>query len=90
MREEQYWYDLNSQVICCVLSMFEIYVYYIPLSISQLSFLDAFGLHLLYIQFSSVVQLCPTLCDSMDCSMPSFTVHHQLLELAKIHVHQVM
>ena len=28
------------------------------------------------IQFSSVTQSCPTLCDPMDCSMP---VHHQLL-----------
>ena len=39
--------------------------------------------------FSSVAQSCPTLCNSMDCSTPSFTVHHQLLELAQIHVHQV-
>ena len=40
-------------------------------------------------QFSSVTQLCPTLCDPMDCSMPGFPVHHQLLELAQTHVHQV-
>ena len=40
-------------------------------------------------QFSSVAQLCPTLCDPMDCSMPGFPVHHQLQELAQIHVHQV-
>ena len=33
--------------------------------------------------------LCPTLCDPMDCSMPSFPVHHQLPELAQTHVHQV-
>ena len=31
---------------------------------------------------SSVTQLCPTLCDPMDCSTPGFPVHHQLLELA--------
>ena len=37
--------------------------------------------------FSSVAQLCPTLCDPMDCSMPGFPVHHQLLELAQTHVH---
>jgi len=30
-------------------------------------------------QFSSVAQSCPTLGDSMDCSMPGFPVHHQLL-----------
>ena len=34
-------------------------------------------------QFSSVAQSCPTLCDSMDCSMPGFLVHHQLPELAE-------
>ena len=40
-------------------------------------------------QFSSVAQLCPILCDLMDCSMPGFPVHHQLPELAQTHVHQV-
>ena len=40
-------------------------------------------------QFSSVAQSCPTLSDSMDCSTPGFPVHHQLLELAQTHVHQV-
>ena len=40
-------------------------------------------------QFSSVTQSCLTLCDPMDCSTPGFPVHHQLLELAQIHVHQV-
>ena len=30
--------------------------------------------------FSSVTQLCPTLCDPVDGSMPGFPVHHQLLE----------
>ena len=38
---------------------------------------------------SSVAQSCPTLCDTMDCSMPGFPVHHQLLELAQTHVHRV-
>ena len=37
----------------------------------------------------SAAQLCPTLCDLMDCSMPGFPVHHQLLELAQTHVHSV-
>ena len=39
------------------------------------------------VQFSSVAQSCPTLCDSMDCSMPGIPVHHQLL--AQIHIHRV-
>ena len=44
---------------------------------------------LIPIQFSSVAQSCPTLCDPMDCSMPGFPVHHQLWELAQTHVHWV-
>ena len=41
------------------------------------------------IQFSSVAQLCPLLCHPMDCSMPGFSVHHQLPELTQTHVHRV-
>ena len=41
------------------------------------------------VQFSSVIQSCPTLYDPIDCRMPGFTVHHQLLELAQTHVHRV-
>ena len=41
------------------------------------------------LQFSSVTQLCLTLCNPMDCSMPGFPVHHQLLELTQTHVHRV-
>ena len=33
--------------------------------------------------FSSVTQLCPTLWDPIDCSMPGFSVLHQLLEFAQ-------
>ena len=39
------------------------------------------------VQFSSVTQSCSALSDPMNCSMPGFPVHHQLLELAQIHVH---
>ena len=38
------------------------------------------------VQFSSVSQLCPTLCDPTDCSMPGLPVHHQLPEFAQTHV----
>ena len=42
------------------------------------------------VQFSSVAHYsCLTLCDPMDRSMPGLPVHHQLLELAQTHVHQV-
>ena len=40
-------------------------------------------------QFSSVTQLCPTLCDPMNCSMPGLPVHHQLPKLTQTHVHRV-
>ena len=43
----------------------------------------------LEVQFSSVVQLCPTLCDPMDRSMPGLPVHHQLPEFTHTHVHWV-
>ena len=40
------------------------------------------------VQFSSVAQLCLTLCDPMNHSMPGLPVHHQLLESTQTHVHQ--
>ena len=42
-----------------------------------------------FIQFTSVTQLCTTLCDPMDCSMPCLPVHYWLLKLAQTHVHPV-
>ena len=41
------------------------------------------------VQFSSVTQSCPTLCNPMDCSMPGIPVHHQRLEFTQTHVHWV-
>ena len=35
----------------------------------------------------SVAQLCPTLCDPMDCSTLGFPVLHCLLEFAQTYVH---
>ena len=40
-----------------------------------------------YVQFSSVAQSCPILCDPMDCSTLGLPVHHQLLEFTQTHVH---
>ena len=45
--------------------------------------------HFFLAQFSSVSQLCPTLCDPMDCSMPDLPIHRQLTELAQTHIHRV-
>ena len=38
-------------------------------------------------QFRSISQLCPTLCNTMDCSMTGIFVHHQLPQLAQTHGH---
>ena len=41
------------------------------------------------VQFSSVTQLCPTLCNPMNRSIPGLPVHHQLPESTQTHVHCV-
>ena len=41
------------------------------------------------LQFSSVAQSCPTLCDPMNRSTPGLPVHHQLPKFTQTHVHRV-
>ena len=41
------------------------------------------------VQFSSVAQSCPTLCNPMNCNMAGLPVHHQLPEFTQTHVHRV-
>ena len=41
------------------------------------------------VQFNSVAQSCPTLCDPMNHSTPGLPVLHQLPEFTKTHVHPV-
>ena len=43
----------------------------------------------LTLQFSSVAQSCPTLCNPMNCGTPGLPVHHQLPEFTQTHVHPV-
>ena len=40
-------------------------------------------------QVNSVSQLCPTLCDPMDCNSPGLPVHHQLPEFTQTHIHWI-
>ena len=47
------------------------------------------GLNLSSVQFSSVAQSCPTLCDPMNCSTPGLPVHHHLPEFTQTHIHRV-
>ena len=60
---------------------------YIPLK--SLIADDANSYHLAKVQFRSVAQSCPTLCDPMNCSTPGLPVHYQLPEFTQTHVHQV-
>ena len=55
--------------------------------LNAIRFISLFVLNL----FSSVqsFQSCPSLCNAMDCSMPSFPIHHQLPELTQAHVHRL-
>ena len=43
----------------------------------------------LSVQFTSVTQSCPILCNPVDCSMPGLPVHHLLLEFTQTHVHWI-
>ena len=45
--------------------------------------------HVVHLQFSSVTQSCPTLCDPMNHSTSGLPVHHQLPEFTQTHVHRV-
>ena len=39
--------------------------------------------------FSSVAQLCLTLCDPKNHSMPALPLHHKLPEFTQTHAHRV-
>ena len=47
------------------------------------------SLSLSSVQFSSITQSCPTLCDPMNHSTPGLYVHHQFPEFTQTHVHRV-
>ena len=54
-----------------------------------LSLALTFNVEFKIIQFSSVTQLCPTLCDPMNRSTPGLPVHHQLPEFTQTHAYRV-
>ena len=65
-----------------------LFIYLLPKSI-PLALIPELILKEKEVQFSSVAQSCPTLCNPMNCSTPGLPVHHQLLESTQTHVHQV-
>ena len=50
---------------------------------------NSFSHLIVSVQFSSVAQSCPTLCDPVNCSTPGLPVHHQLPEFTQTQVHRV-
>ena len=56
---------------------------------THIYWLHCWAYEILVPQFSSVTQLCLSLCNPTDCSTPSLPVHHQLLESTQTHVHYV-
>ena len=56
-------------------------------AIHQLDAIRFISLCSQFVQFSSVLQSCWSLCNAMDSNMPCFPMHHQFLELTQAHVH---
>ena len=57
-------------------------LFFILILYQNSSFYNSFFLY--FIQLSSVVQSCPTLCKPMNCSMPGLPVHHKVLEFTEL------
>ena len=72
---------LSASKVCT----FSHYILQQPIYVLRVCMLNHFS----SVQFSSVAQSCPTLCDPMNRSMPGLPVHHQLLEFTQTHVHRV-
>ena len=73
------WGHIKCSILVSLRNMYR-YIIYIQFFVKNF---------LIFIQFSSVAQLCPTLCDPMGCSTPGLPVHLQLLEFTQTHVHWV-
>ena len=79
------------QCLSIPLSLHSCYLFLLCLLLFALHYIICFILHYLHLgaptlacMFSSVTQLCPTLCDPMECSTPGLSVHHQLPGLLKL------
>ena len=83
-----WWESINQSWKCSSASVLDWFmkcfkVHFLP----RLCF--TFILIKISVQFSSVAQSCPTLCDPVNRSMPGLPVHHHLPEFTQTYVHQV-
>ena len=79
-------------LVSCVFSLLLLVIRARGLSIISVFFIQRTNwLHWVFssVQFSSVAQSCPTLCNPMNHSRPGLPVHHQLTEFTQTHVHRV-
>ena len=75
--------DFTYKLLGALLLLLNIEKFLVPFNLSLIKSI----IELLYsVQFSSVTQSCPTLCDPMDHNTPGLPVHHQLLEFTQTHV----
>ena len=87
--------DRGYSVLCTVLFLEPFFMFDIISKwkgFSQVNFTRKIGICMFNshsVQFSSVAQSYLTLFDPMNCSMPGFPVHHQLLESTQTQVHRV-
>ena len=94
-----YWstVDFTALAFVSAIQNRQLYVYMHITSFQMPSYIDHYrassrvlrGIEQVLLQFSSVRQSCPILCDPMDCSTPGLLVHHQLPEFAQTHIHRV-
>ena len=77
--------SIDSGTSCTIKHLKKHWTYHISMSLK----IDSLSKLSVSTQFSSVAQLCLTLCNPMDYSTPGFPNHHQLPKLAQTHVHWV-
>ena len=78
--------ELHPVAFCFTLELFFIHGALVTFSGEWCKESKTWAAGVFIVQFSSVTQLCPTLCNPMDCSTPAFPVHQQLPEPAQTHV----
>ena len=69
--------------------IWKILVLFLKKFFSASPLLSWISIHVYSVQFNSVAQLCPTLCNPMNGSTPGLPVHHQLPEFTQTHIHRV-
>ena len=87
-----YYKALFLQLGCCLVPQTH-FLHFEPIRLTEMSWCNISSSSTRQgsssVQFSSFTQLCPTLCDPMNCSTPGLPVHHQLPGFTQTLVHQV-